>query len=45
MCIIIAKNKENRLPTKEELQQCFNRNSDGAGFMYVNKNNNVDKWV
>lgn len=35
MCIIIAKNKNNRLPSKEELKNSFNRNSDGAGFMYV----------
>ena len=35
MCIIIAKNKKDRLPTKEELKNSFNRNSDGAGFMYV----------
>lgn len=37
MCIIIAKNKKDRLPTKEELKNSFTRNSDGAGFMYVDK--------
>lgn len=35
MCIIIAKNKENRLPTKKELEYCFDYNNDGAGFMYT----------
>ena len=35
MCIIIAKKKGNRLPTKEELTQSFNYNNDGAGFMYT----------
>lgn len=35
MCIIIAKKKEDRLPTKEELKNCFTINRDGAGFMYV----------
>ena len=37
MCIIIAKSKENRLPTKEELRNSFERNNDGGGFMYVDK--------
>jgi predicted glutamine amidotransferase len=35
MCVIIAKGKTDRLPTKEELKQCFEYNSDGAGFMYT----------
>lgn len=35
MCIIIAKNKSDRLPTIEELKNSFEYNSDGAGFMYV----------
>lgn len=35
MCVIIAKDKKDRLPTIEELKQCFNHNPDGAGFMYV----------
>lgn len=38
MCVIICKNKNDRLPTKEELKNCFDYNSDGAGFMYVNNN-------
>lgn len=37
MCIIIAKGKKDRLPTREELEKSFNRNGDGAGFMYVDK--------
>lgn len=35
MCIIIAKNKTNRLPSKSELEYCFDYNNDGAGFMYT----------
>jgi predicted glutamine amidotransferase len=35
MCIIIAKNKTNRLPSKKELEYCFDYNNDGAGFMYT----------
>ena len=35
MCVIIAKDKNDRLPTKEELKQCFEYNNDGAGFMYT----------
>ena len=37
MCIIIAKNKNDRLPTKKELEYCFDYNHDGAGFMYTDK--------
>ena len=40
MCIIVAKNKGVALPTKKTLEQCFERNKDGAGIMYV-KNNKV----
>lgn len=35
MCIIIAKDKSDRLPTRRELENCFRRNPDGAGFMYT----------
>jgi predicted glutamine amidotransferase len=35
MCVIIAKQKEDRLPTTKELVACFNTNPDGAGFMYL----------
>ena len=37
MCIIIAKNKKDRLPTHEELLNSFEYNSDGAGFMYTQR--------
>lgn len=37
MCVIIAKTKQGRLPSKETLKRCFNKNSDGAGFMYQDK--------
>lgn len=40
MCIIVAKDKGIELPTKRTLQQCFERNKDGAGIMYV-KNGKV----
>ena len=37
MCVIISKEKKcNRIPTIEELTNCFLHNRDGAGFMYVN---------
>lgn len=35
MCVIVAKNKDARIPTIEELKNCFDRNGDGSGFMYV----------
>lgn len=38
MCIIVAKNKGVELPTKKTLRQCFERNKDGAGIMYVKDN-------
>ena len=38
MCVIVAKNKSDRLPTIDELKHCYTRNDDGAGFMYVNNN-------
>ena len=37
MCVIIAKQREDRLPTTKELVACFNTNPDGAGFMYLDK--------
>lgn len=36
MCIICVKEKGVKLPTKDCFQTMFNRNSDGAGFAYVN---------
>lgn len=41
MCIIVAKNRKSKLPTKQTLENCFNNNNDGAGFMYVNENHQV----
>lgn len=41
MCVIIVKNKEGKLPSKESLKNCFTRNSDGAGFMYANNKNEL----
>ena len=38
MCIIVAKEKGQKLPSKETLKTCFNHNSDGAGLMYVQDN-------
>lgn len=38
MCIIVAKEKGIEIPSKETLKTCFERNSDGAGFMYVKDN-------
>ncbi len=35
MCIIIAKRKNGRIPTENELKNSFEYNNDGAGFMYV----------
>jgi predicted glutamine amidotransferase len=35
MCIIVAKQKEVKLPDTKILETCFKQNSDGAGFMYV----------
>jgi predicted glutamine amidotransferase len=44
MCIIVAKDKKAPLPTKQVLKNCFENNSDGAGFMYTyNGNVIIDK--
>lgn len=44
MCIIVAKEKQAPLPTKQILRNCFDNNSDGAGFMYTyNGNVIIDK--
>lgn len=37
MCILIVKPKDKLVPSKEILEECFDRNPDGAGFCY-NKN-------
>lgn len=36
MCVIIAKTKTQKAPKIEALKNCFDNNSDGGGFMYVN---------
>lgn len=41
MCIIVAKEKNCKIPKKQILKNCFDYNSDGAGFMYVNNDNQV----
>jgi predicted glutamine amidotransferase len=35
MCVIIVKDKKDRLPSEGELKKCFEYNPDGAGFMYT----------
>jgi len=40
VCIIVAKNKGIQIPSKKILENCFNYNNDGAGFMF-NYNNQV----
>lgn len=35
MCIIVAKGKGINMPSKEILKNCFDYNSDGAGYMFV----------
>lgn len=34
MCVILVKTKDAALPGKEELKNCWERHSDGAGFAY-----------
>lgn len=41
MCIIAIKPKNKDLQNKDTLQTCFNRNHDGAGYMFVNDKNEV----
>lgn len=44
MCIIVSKEKNKLIPTKEILKNCFDNNPDGAGFMYVyDKKVNIEK--
>lgn len=38
MCIIVVKDKDKPLPKMEYLENCFDYNPDGAGFMYINHN-------
>lgn len=41
MCIIAIKPKDKEIQKKETLQTCFNRNHDGAGYMFVNDKSEV----
>ena len=36
MCIIVAKGRGLSMPEETTLKQCFRRNPDGAGYMYIN---------
>ena len=38
MCIIVSKEKNKKIPNKGILENCFNSNPDGAGFMYTFNN-------
>ena len=38
MCIIVAKPKNVEMPSIETIKNCFRRNPDGAGLMYVKDN-------
>ena len=38
MCIIVAKPKNVEMPSVETIKNCFRRNPDGAGLMYVKDN-------
>lgn len=38
MCIIVVKDKDKQLPKLEYLENCFDSNPDGAGFMYTKQN-------
>jgi len=40
MCIIVSKEKGHKIPDKAILENCFDNNSDGAGYMY-NDNKHV----
>jgi predicted glutamine amidotransferase len=41
MCIIVVKDKKVQLPDRAVLKQCFDNNSDGAGFMYFDNRKNT----
>jgi hypothetical protein len=41
MCIIVYKPQNKAFPSMETLRTCFNRNPDGAGYMFT-KNNQVE---
>ena len=41
MCIIVVKPKHKELQNKNILERCFTTNKDGAGYMFVDKANDV----
>ena len=41
MCIIVVKPKHKELQNKNILERCFTSNKDGAGYMFVDKANDV----
>ena len=43
MCIIVYKPKNKKLPKKDILNNCFNNNNDGAGYMFSNNNKVIIK--
>lgn len=38
MCVIVTKEMNQKMPSKETLKQCFHANPDGCGFMYNYEN-------
>lgn len=38
MCVIVTKEMNQKMPSKETLKQCFLANPDGCGFMYNYEN-------
>lgn len=38
MCVIVAKEKNKKMPTRETLKKCFSKNPHGCGFMYAENN-------
>ena len=38
MCVIVTKEINQKMPSKETLKQCFLANPDGCGFMYNYEN-------
>ena len=39
MCIAILSEHGVEIPTEEVLKRCWNKNPDGAGYAYLNKDN------
>lgn len=43
MCIVVYKPKDKKMPSEQTLRQCFNRNPDGAGYMFPEDNRVIIK--